>query len=157
MYHRTAIISDCGKYRYKLTREWSHKIPHVTFVCLNPSTADADRDDPTIKRCITYAWAWGYGGFIMVNLFALRSTYPDELYVAENPIGPENDTYIKNASGYTPTTVLAWGANHGKYLGRNKKVLSMIKNPHYLELAKNGEPKHPLYLKKNLTPIPYAN
>ena len=69
---RNAELSACGKYRYRLSRIWDDKKPLVLFIMLNPSTADAEQDDPTIRRCIAFAKNWGYGGFMAGNLFAFR-------------------------------------------------------------------------------------
>ena len=151
MYEKSAIISDCGLYRYELRRIWQPKIGLVCWVMLNPSTADANSDDPTIRRCMGYTARWGYGGIIVVNEFGLRAKDPRELYKSDDPIGPENDEYIKKASAEAVLTIVAWG-NRGNYLGRDKIVLPMLTDPHYLALTKNGSPWHPLYLKKDLKP-----
>jgi len=154
MYEKSATISEDQKYRYELRRTWQQKTGLVCWVMLNPSTADADFDDPTIRRCMGYTAWWGYGGIIVVNLFALRSKDPQKLYNVDDPIGPENYHYIFQASWGSALTIAAWGIR-GRYLKQNKKVLAQLTNSHYLALTKNGDPHHPLYLRKDLKPKPY--
>jgi len=125
----------------------------VTFIMLNPSTADASLDDPTIRRCIGYAKDWMMSKLEVVNLYAYRATDPKELWKVEDPVGEDNNLYIQNALYTSDLVVCAWG-NNAK-LDRVGEVLSVIKEfttPHYLELSKTGQPKHPLYLKKDLQP-----
>ena len=98
-----------------------------------------------------YAARWGYGGIIVGNLFALRATNPKELYNSDDPIGPDNYHYIFQASWEAGLTIAAWGIR-GKYLKQNEKVLAQLTNPHYLALTKDGSPRHPLYLRKELMP-----
>lgn len=148
----TATFSKDRKYRYALKRIWIRAKPLVCFVGLNPSTADENTDDPTIRRCIGYADRWGYGGLIMLNLFAFRATDPTCMMCEPEPIGPENDNIILLLSGICELTVLAWG-NHGSFMDRDKAVIPMIENPHYLKLTGKGQPGHPLYLKKTLSPL----
>lgn len=90
-----AVLSTCGRYRYRLTRTWSQNRPPATFIMLNPSTADAHEDDKTIRRCIGYARRWGLGGLVVVNLYGYRSTNPDELWKVEDPVGPDNDHHLR--------------------------------------------------------------
>jgi hypothetical protein len=104
---RTAVISDCGRYRYSLGRRWGRG-PVLAWVMLNPSTADAEVDDPTIRRCIGYGRAWGFEG--IVDLFALRATYPREVSRAAEPIGPANDETLLWAS-CADWVMAAWGAH----------------------------------------------
>lgn len=89
-----AIISGCGKYRYSLWRTWDKKLPKVMFIMLNPSTADAYEDDPTIRRCINFAKSWGYGGIVVGNLFAYRATNPKKLILIDDPSGSANHHYL---------------------------------------------------------------
>ncbi len=103
-----------------------------------------------------YAARWGYGGIIVVNLFALRSTDPNNLCTSDDPIGPENYHYIFQASWDVNLTIAAWGIR-GKYLKQDEKVLAQLTNPHYLALTKNGSPHHPLFLRNELQPISYRN
>jgi len=153
---KSACFSLDRIYRYSLKRIWIEAKPFVLFVCLNPSTADENVDDPTIRRCIKYAADWGYGGMVMVNLYGYRSTDQSKLYKVRDPIGPHNDIHIRRNNQLSGITVVAWGVAGNKNKNhRAEKVFSMIKNPHYLELTKDGFPKHPLYLKKDLKPKPY--
>ena len=144
---RGAIISDCGTYRYRLWRRWDAG-PACVFIMLNPSTADATNDDPTIRRCIGFAKREGCGSLEVVNLFAFRATSPADLKKAEDPVGPENDSYLQQAMFYAKGTVIAaWGA-HGSYLNRDKDVRQLLDEPlKCLGMTKTNAPKHPLYIK----------
>jgi len=146
--NKNAVFSSCRKYRYSLTRSWNSADGYVLFIGLNPSIADEMVDDPTLKRCINFAKDWGYGGLIMVNLFAYMATYPSELKKATLPIGKENNKHILNGYQKSQLTVIAWG-NDGYLLGRDKEVLAIIENPMCLNINKSGQPAHPLYQKKS--------
>lgn len=151
--NRTALMSPCGFYRYVLTRSWPGPATVVAFVGLNPSTADANVDDPTIRRCIAFAKAWGFGGLVMVNLFAFRATQPADMFAAADPVGPDNDLRLRQVSQSASITVEAWGA-HGGFLGRDRAVRDLLVRRHYLRLTKDGHPGHPLYLPGTLLPVP---
>ena len=153
--NKTANFSSCHKYRYSLSRIWDKKKKFVLFIGLNPSTADEDMDDPTIRRCSGYAQNWGYGGFMMVNLFAYRTTFPSNLKKVKCPIGIENDKYILKLSKKADITVAAWGDN-GNLYNRDKQVLSLVPNLVCLKINKSGQPAHPLYLKKDLKVTKFA-
>lgn len=143
-----AIIDESGQYRYLLLRTWDATLPKVLFVMLNPSTADHEEDDPTIRRCIGFAKKWGFGTLEVVNLFAFRATDPDELKRCTDPIGPDNDMYIRRAALQADRIVLAWGTK-GRLFGRDKKVrelLSSFESVYYLDLSKKGHPRHPLFI-----------
>ena len=129
---------------------------YAAFVCLNPSTADEEQDDPTVRRCIRYAKEWDYGGLAVLNLFAFRATDPETMKQAGNPIGPVNDIYISIWSVKAGITVCAWGV-HGDFLDRAREVLPLLYQPHYLALTAGGLPRHPLYLKADLKPIPFES
>lgn len=108
------ICGDHDEYRYDLTRTWDRTLPLVVFVMLNPSTADGLKDDATIRKCMRFAWIWGYGGIVVVNLFAWRATNPKMVAALpdQRGTGPLNDDFIEAAvteSGST-LTVCAWGA-----------------------------------------------
>lgn len=149
----SAIISECGLYRYQLTRTWGIGKPAV-FVMLNPSTADANEDDATIRRCISFAKKWNCGGIIVVNLFAYRATDPKELHAVADPQGPGNLTHVFNAARCSQLIVCAWGA-YNKLNGQDKKIIDCIKRATNmvdivcLGTTKAGHPKHPLYLPKD--------
>lgn len=190
-----AIISPCGKYRYRLWREWRlHPLPAqwdmwtgeggkpvedgggqqlgepmtCLFVMLNPSTADGNDDDPTIRRCVAFAKGWGYDRMEVVNLFAYRATKPADLLALnhdDEPWGVENQRHIHSAmDDNVNRIVVAWGA-HGGHLGQDETVLGWIEDyaelfDHDIEivalgLTKEGHPRHPLYLPSDAVPIPF--
>jgi hypothetical protein len=147
---RTARISPCGLYRYRLTREWSDT-PLLPFVMLNPSTADADDDDPTIRRCMAFARREGAGGIVVGNQFAFRSTDPEALRTAADPFGPDNERALfeiaEEASVSGMPIVCAWGA-HG---GHNNHHIVILQRAGArlvcLGMTKDGHPRHPLYVR----------
>tara|TARA_B100001094_G_C17999483_1_gene704394 strand:- start:121 stop:579 length:459 start_codon:yes stop_codon:yes gene_type:complete len=145
-----AIISDCKKFRYRLWRVWDKTKPKVLFIMLNPSTADENNDDPTIRRCINFAKSWGYGGVFIGNLFAYRTAYPKELKEAGFLIGDDNESHLKEMKGLCDKVVCAWG----NQFEAPSRITSIFDNLYCIELSKTGIPKHPLYLKKELKPIP---
>lgn len=155
---RGAVFGAGGRYRYSLTRRWAEKGPTVAFVLLNPSTADAHRDDPTIRRCIGFARGWGFAALEVVNLFAFRSTQPAGLRAAPDPVGPENDHYLVAALRRAPHALAAWGV-HGGLLGRADAVLALAarhrRRLQCLDVTKAGFPRHVLYLRSGLRPRPY--
>lgn len=157
-----AIISDCKKYRFALHREWDDSKPTAMFIMLNPSTADAEKDDPTIRRCMSFAKSWGYGGIIVCNLFPFRATNPKELLIREN-ISTQislNGSYIRQLQEHCRVVILAWGNElildyiFKQHYPFGKLNYLQIEKIHYLELSKNGTPKHPLYLPQTLKPQP---
>ena len=151
MYDKSAVISECGQYRYELRRTWQPKTGAVCFVMLNPSTADGELDDPTIRRCMGFASTWGYGGIIVGNLFAYRTIDPAYLKTVRDPIGLMNDEFLLKISKEAAITVCAWG-NHGKYQNRDQAVLRLLDSPKCIAVNKAGTPKHPLYVKRYLKP-----
>lgn len=153
----SAIIDETGQYRYSLVREWDPDKPRVAFVMLSGSTADAKKDDPTLRRCVGFAKSWGYGSLEVVNLFGYRTTFPQELKRAADPIGPENDKYILAAMRRSKDVIVAWGT-HGTYRGRDKEIIRMLIHTGVpeikcLEITKEGHPRHPLYVRGNVEPI----
>lgn len=160
----SAVISECGKYRYRLIRDLGMMGNGACcFVMLNPSTADAVLDDPTIRRCIGYARTLGCARLEVVNLFAYRSTSPDVLYGMSKAmaIGPENDRHIAEACNASRIVICAWG-NHGALFDRSSEVLGIIRaqqgaKPMALKINKaSGQPGHPLYLKADAQPLEIA-
>ncbi|MCL4266993.1 MAG: DUF1643 domain-containing protein [Anaerolineae bacterium] len=149
----SATISPCEQYRYELRRVWDDGGALVLFVCLNPSVADGELDDHTSRVCIQYARRWGYGGLLMGNLFAYRSTDPVALYQVADPVGPENDDWLKQLQDQAALVVCAWGAR-GAYQNRDEAVLAFLQSPHCLVKLKNGRPGHPLYKSAALKPGP---
>lgn len=157
----SAIISPCGLYRYRLDRFLTPTGPRmtVTFVMLNPSTADADLDDPTIRRCKGFAVKWNYAHLVVVNLFAFRATNPKELLTAKDPVGPDNFIQVRNALDHSDRTILAWG-DYERYrhlLGRGllEAVLGSRHQTYALAVNKSGHPRHPLYVPAATQPVPY--
>lgn len=151
----TAKLSKCREYRYALWRTWDSSKRYVLFIGLNPSTADETSDDPTLKRCINYAKAWGYGGVCMANLFAFRATKPKVMKAAFDPVGKENDKWLKQSAKDSGLVVAAWG-NHGSFRKRSTEVKRLLDELSYLKLNKSGEPAHPLYQKADLQPKHWA-
>ncbi len=150
-----AIFDPTGAYRYLLWREWNPGGSRIAFVMLNPSTADATSDDPTIRRCIGFAHRWDYGTLEVVNQFAYRATYPRELLKAHDPVGPENDHYILDAADRADAVLLAWG-NQGRLLRRDREVVRLLsgcEHLYHLALTQAGQPRHPLYVPKAVRPI----
>lgn len=143
--HSDAVISDCENYRYRLTRTWDEDKPTIAFVMLNPSTADDVDDDPTIRRCRGYAKEWGYGSFVVANLFGLRSSEPAALHDHPDPVGPENDSYLREVCDEAEKIVVAWGAK-GSFKDRAIEVAEMLDDDLYaLDTMKHGHPNHPLF------------
>ena len=141
----TALLSEDKLYRYQLLRVWDETLPRVLFVMLNPSTADATKDDPTIRRVISFAKSWGYGGVYVGNLFAFRSTDPKGLKYVKDPIGENNIQHIQAMVGLVDKIIYAWGNNQ-----KEPKWLSeLVPTPYCIDISKKGVPKHPLYLKKD--------
>lgn len=154
----SAVFSSGGHYRYRLTRDWSEaelfpsdKI--LLFIMLNPSTATADKDDPTIRRCQEYAVLWGYCRLTVCNLFSYRSTFPQVMMSAKEPVGEMNDDHILECARGADRIVCAWGKK-GNHLDRDQEVLTMLattgKHLLCLGLNEDGTPVHPLYQPKNV-------
>ena len=157
---KTATISDCQRYRYRLGRRWdAGKV--LVFVMLNPSTADAELDDRTIRRCIGFARSHGFGAIEVVNLYAYRATKPRDLKTAGYPVGPENDRHIAEVctGGLVGAVCLAWGDNAAG-LARTGEVLALLHaidvQPMALELSQRGIPRHPLMLHSDSRLAPLA-
>lgn len=151
MIDKGADISECGKYRYRLWRIWDIEKPLACFVMLNPSTADGEEDDPTVRRCMGFAKRLNCGGLVVVNLFAYRATNPKELHAINHTptkVGPENDTWIKSECSSCDLVIVAWGSHGGRYERRYLRVLDLIDKPVYcLGRTRAGDPRHPLYLR----------
>lgn len=183
-----AVISACGNYRYSLFREW--RLGNSTqwdmwtdddgwpivdgegkqlgdplscvFVMLNPSTADADQDDPTIRRCVGFAKAWGYDRLDVVNLFAWRATNPQDVLAMTggktDPVGRDNRLYVHRAIERAGIVVCAWGA-HGGHIDQDETMLGWLEEhgaePMALKLTKDRFPSHPLYLPADSKPFRY--
>lgn len=155
---RGAVVSDCGLYRYALTRRWSDA-PPLVVVMLNPSTADGAKDDPTVRKVIGFSRRNGGGGIVVVNLFAYRSTDPSKLARVHlgggDAVGPANDAAIRGAVRAAPNgaVVVAWGAYKLEFCiaGRVEHVVKIITDecgvsPLCWGRSKDGSPRHPLRL-----------
>lgn len=153
---KATLFSPFREYRYTLYREWSPGDKVVQFICLNPSTADEVKNDPTVTRCINYAKSWGYTGMCMTNIFAFRATDPGVMKAQPEPVGEENDHYLSLIARQSEIVVAAWGT-HGAYRNRGQQVKQLIQDLHCLRITKDGHPSHPLYLPKNLVPIGYSS
>lgn len=152
-----AVFSKCKQYRYDLWRLWEKEKGIITFIMLNPSTADEKKNDPTVERCQRFAKLWNFGGMYVCNIFAYRTPYPKILLKFERPIGPRNNSMILKRSKEALKVVCAWG-NHGMHLDRGNKLLKILKKegikPHTFGLTQTGQPRHPLYLPKTATTSP---
>jgi len=153
---RTATISDDGLYRYRLGRTWNPYLPKMVWIMLNPSTADAEVDDPTIRRCMGFARREHCGGIEVINLYAFRATKPQGLTMQADPEGPGNCAawleVLSGASAKTPGPVVAaWGASIPKGLPESRAldaIVPMVTPPWYtLGLTNGGAPRHPLFVK----------
>ena len=156
----SGAISE-GAYRYLLWRTWDASLPRALWILLNPSMADARKDDPTLRRCKAFTASWRFGGLEIVNLFALRTSYPRDLYQAADPVGKENNGRIIAAVRRATCIILAWGA-HGRYRQRDQTVLAILAAhatfaPCCLGITQSGSPRHPLYIARNKQPIPFVS
>lgn len=170
---RETILSDDRKFRYTLWREFygvkalpglgvpvkgNEAYHYANFICLNPSTADEKKDDPTIRRCIGFTKTWGFGAFCMTNLFAFRATKPVNMKLFDNPCGEQNQHYLLECASNAGIVIAAWGV-HGVYHEQDLTVRQWLKQAeikiYHLGLTKDGHPKHPLYLKADTKPTLY--
>ena len=159
-----AVLSPCDQHRYFLWRVWDEYKPPTIFIMLNPSTANAKDDDATIRKCMSYAHKWGAGGINILNLFSYRTKSPKVLVEAAKKgiavIGPENDGTIRRLLEESPQAICGWGnlptglkpsqiLTH-LYVGGPKSAQLMC-----LGTNLDGSPKHPLYLRGDLQPVPF--
>ena len=156
-----AIFSPDRVYRYSLWRRWTPDARVANMCCfigLNPSTADELVDDPTIRRCIGFSKAWGYDGYIMLNIFGFRATKPKDMKACDEPIGPQNNDAIWQVSRDAGRVVAAWGA-HGMHQDRAFDVRAILRRCRQevfcLGRTSGGHPLHPLYIKADTEPIRY--
>jgi hypothetical protein len=144
-YLSSGAVGD-SRYRYSLERVWGDGKTRALFIGLNPSTADATHDDPTVRRCVGFARRFGYSGLLLGNLFAARCTVPLELRGFPDPVGPENDQFLGSLLARSDLVIAAWG-NHGLYLGRGDAVFKRLTTARCFGLTKRGQPRHPLYVR----------
>jgi hypothetical protein len=149
-----AVISDCGLYRYQLWRIWNDKKPKVLFIMFNPSKADASKNDATLRRCMKFARAWGYGGVYLGNVLAYRATKPADLKKVDYELleGDDNMLHIDEMATKCQNIVFAWGDLPSKLF--TEDVLFRLKFPLAFCLGKtiSGNPRHPLYIKGSVKP-----
>lgn len=163
---KDALLSKCEKYRYWLTHTWDDSKPVICWCMLNPSTATAEVDDPTIRKCMSFSQAWGAGGIVVVNLFAFRATDPADLIRAQHPVaelnGPggfcenPNDYWIVRKSD-THRLIAAWGRK-GAFMGRGSAVMELLGKSRVVEclgVNADGTPLHPLYVRGDTVPQRY--
>lgn len=150
----TAEFSPCRTWRYTLNREWGDG-PKVAFLMANPSTADESRDDPTIRKCRGFSQRWGYGSMVILNLFAIRGTDPRIIGQSEDPVGPDNDHWIRESLAGCDEVICAWGCGQwikGRNASRPIHVVANILTDYpkikvwCLGLRKDEHPRHPLML-----------
>ena len=153
---KNAVLSECRQYRYFLYRIWNEKAARLAVVGLNPSTADEDHDDATVRQCMAYARRWGMGGLYMLNLFGWRATDPRALLKAVDPVGEENDTHLLTYCLDADLILAAWGVGGG-LLDRDRAVLRLLDGLDVMCLGttKEGYPRHPLRNKLTLKPVKY--
>jgi hypothetical protein len=152
--NRAAVLSDDGRYRYHLSRWWESRGPVMNFLMLNPSTADADVDDPTIRRCISFARREGCFAVNVANLFALRATDPAVMASDPGRVGPENDQWLERYLDVAQVDgcflVAAWGSHkiardRAAIVAERARLRGVI--VHCLGKTADGSPRHPLYVK----------
>lgn len=160
----TAVFDGSRAYRYRLTRIWDPDLPIVTWCLLNPSTADGSTGDPTLHRVVGFSRSWGFGGVVVVNLFAWKSPSPTHLIAVPDPVGPANDRYVGDAVANAHTLVVAWGnggalPNPSTSVPRCEEVSALLEGSLQPRLALDytgrGQPRHPLYLSRDTRPIPW--
>jgi hypothetical protein len=155
------VFSADRRHRYTLIHRWDDLLTPagagIAWICLNPSTADENQLDPTLRRIRGFSAAWGYTHFIMLNAFAFRATDPADMKAAADPVGPDNDHWIAHWAGRVDRVMLGWG-EHGAHLGRHEQVLALLDPGKTCCLGRNasGQPKHPLYVAQRTQPQPYA-
>lgn len=149
-----AVFSDCKTWRYGLWRIWNSSLPMMAFCGLNPSTADEKKDDPTVRRCVNFAKDWGYGGLYMLNAYGYRATDPADMKRATDPVGPDNNYWLTHFAGRSGLVIAAWGVHCS--IERESEVYKLLnQNVYCLGITKAGHPRHPLYLKKSSTRLPW--
>lgn len=155
---RGAAISACGQFRYQLRRVWDHSKPVLPWGLLNPSIADGERDDPTVRRVVGFTILIGeeigveYGGAAIFNAYAYRATKPAALARAGWPVGPDNDRWIIDTCALGDRgrrVMIGWGS-HAKGMERPGRVLELLRRHGYrpmaLKLTDDKLPWHPLML-----------
>lgn len=150
---RWAHLSRDGEHRLVLGRRWAEG-PLVAFIGLNPSTADAELDDPTSRRCMGFARAWGFGGVLIANLFTLRTPDPRELAASRRPLTLGADNALRDVGEAADLLIEAWGA-HAMARERSEHVRALLEGraPRaVIGLTRDGAPRHPLYAPADAAP-----
>lgn len=149
----TAELSEDKRYRYKLTRIWDKSKKMVCFVGLNPSTADEAENDPTVWKLVRSADSWGYGGIVIVNLFAVRTPSPQQMLREEEPIGVKNDETLRAAADNAAydKVIAVWG-DDGGHKNRGSEVKKLFRQLWMLEVSQSGNPRHPRFLPRDVRP-----
>jgi hypothetical protein len=156
--HNKCHFSPCRKYRYVLQYRRDELLADkpVMFIGLNPSTADETRLDATLTRILRFSLAWGFNGFIMLNLFGYRATNPRELRRIPDPAGPENDYWIEDSASKAELIVVAWGTL-GRFRDRAETVAGRLsaRKLYCVGVTGDGSPRHPLYVRSDAQPMPW--
>lgn len=152
-----AVFDEMRRYRYSLWRRWETGCDMsrmAIWICLNPSIANEESNDPTVKRCINFSKRWEYGGYVMLNAFAFVQTKRLLMLKEPQPIGFRNDDAIGWFAGRGGITIAAWG-NEGSHLARSLQLRGRLQGHliYHLGVTKQGEPKHPLYLRSDTVPV----
>lgn len=149
----SAVISDCGLYRYRLERHGLSGAGGVAWIMVNPSTADASTDDATIRRVIGFTERLGGGWAVVGNKFAYRATDVKALRTAPDPRGPENDAHLEEIMRAAPVVIAAWGplSKLPDTLRKRWRTVAAIADRAGVTLmclgtAQDGQPRHPLML-----------
>lgn len=159
-YHVKTTMDETNQYRYLFECNWSPGGHFITFILFHPSIDDVSQTDPTLRRCTHYAKLWGFDGLKVVNLYAMIASDVKSLDHMYDPIGPDNDTYIRYAADHSAAVILAWGdaITTLSAQSRMRDVYQLVQHqsPHCLKVTTTGNyPRHPLYLSKSLIPVPY--
>lgn len=157
------VFSSDRRHRYTLIHRWDELLAKpaggrgIAWIALNPSTADENQLDPTLRRIRDFSIGWGYDYFIMLNAFAWRDTDPTGMKTSPDPVGPENDRWIGHWSAAVDRVVVAWG-EHGAFRERDRQIVKLLDPRKTVCLARNasGQPKHPLYVAKKTVPLPFV-
>lgn len=159
-----AALSECGRYRWWLSRIWDDTRPSLVWILLNPSTADTARDDPTIRKCMGFAQRWGHGGIVVVNLFCWRLTDSKELLRVDpalvvGELADQNILWSATATLAGNRRVIAGWGTLGGHLGRDQHVLALLRANgiavECLGITQGGFPRHPLYTSYGVQPKLY--
>ena len=146
--NKSAVLSEDKLYRYRLGRSWAPEKGRVCWVMLNPSTADAEKDDATIRRCLGFTEQFGMGELVVVNLFAFRTTFPKELAGVADPVGPENEEFVLHELKSSDLVIVAWGVLKRPLPSQAETMIGKIQKGASrlwcLQKTKDGHPHHPV-------------